>query len=84
MRLLKIEIGGDFSLVECVGNDIPRYAVLSHTWGENDEEYTFEDWNNDTGKTKAGYYKIRSCGQRALNNGFNHFWTLAASTTSPR
>jgi ankyrin repeat protein len=74
MRLLKIEIGGDFSLVECVGNDIPRYAVLSHTWGEDDEEYTFEDWNNDTGKTKAGYYKIRSCGQRALNDGFNHFW----------
>lgn len=71
---MKIEVGGDLSLVECVGSDIPRYAVLSHTWGGDDEEFTFEDWNNDTGKTKVGYYKIRSCGEQAARDGFGYFW----------
>lgn len=41
MRLLQIE---GFSLVESFGNDIPQYAILSHTWGANHEEVTFGTW----------------------------------------
>ena len=31
MRLLKSEDDGDFSLIEFVDNEIPQYAILSHT-----------------------------------------------------
>ena len=46
-----------------VGDDeIPPYAILSHTWKEG-QEVTFSDLINGTGKSKAGYDKIRFCGQ---------------------
>jgi hypothetical protein len=32
-----------FSLVQVEGKDIPPYAILSHTWGADDEELNFSD-----------------------------------------
>lgn len=32
-----------YCLVEAEGNDIPPYAILSHTWGADDEELKFQD-----------------------------------------
>jgi hypothetical protein len=45
MRLLLRSDTGEFSLTnDLVGDDtIPPYAILSHTWGANAEEVTFED-----------------------------------------
>ncbi|OCK99480.1 HET-domain-containing protein [Cenococcum geophilum 1.58] len=74
MRLLRPQDDGEFSLVEFVGNTIPRYAVLSHTWGSDGEEVTFKDLIDGTGKTKAGYRKIRFCGKQAANDGLQFFW----------
>ncbi|KAI9775014.1 MAG: hypothetical protein M1839_001614 [Geoglossum umbratile] len=74
MRLLQLEDGGEFSLVEFVGKNIPRYAILSHTWGSDDEEVTFNDLTNGTGKDRPGYRKIRFCGKQAANNGLQFFW----------
>jgi len=74
MRLLRIEDDGNFSLVERIGNNIPRYAVLSHTWGADEEEVTFRELLDGTGKTKAGYRKIRFCGKQAVNDNLQYFW----------
>ncbi|KAI9859110.1 MAG: hypothetical protein M1813_007066 [Trichoglossum hirsutum] len=74
MRLLRLEDDGQFSLVEFVGENIPCYAVLSHTWGSDDEEVTFNDLVNGAGKSKAGYRKIRFCGKQAANDGLQFFW----------
>ncbi|MBE3044358.1 HET domain-containing protein [Candidatus Bathyarchaeota archaeon] len=74
MRLLRVGDDGEFSLAEFVGRDIPRYAVLSHTWGVADEEVTFNDLMGATGKSKAGYRKIRFCGEHAANDGLEYFW----------
>ena len=38
-------------------------TILSHTWGHESQEVTFEDIVKDTGKHKARYAKIRVCGQ---------------------
>ncbi|KAG4428331.1 hypothetical protein IFR05_016186 [Cadophora sp. M221] len=38
-----------------------KYAILSHRWEA--EETTFEDLQNGTGMKKAGYEKIRFCGE---------------------
>jgi hypothetical protein len=59
MRLLRIDVGEDrFSLVEFTSEDIPPYAILSHTWGPDHEEVTYQDDIHNTGINKAGYEKI--------------------------
>ena len=73
MRLLRFEDDGEFSLIEFVGKNILCYAVLSHTWGSDDEEVTFNDLVNGTGKSKAGYRKIHFCTEQAASNGPQFF-----------
>ena len=74
MRLLRLEDNGEFSLVEFVGKNIPRYAVLSHTWRADDEEVTFKDLVEGAGQSKSGYSKIRFCGKQAAKDGLRFFW----------
>jgi hypothetical protein len=74
MRLLERNNGSEFSLTQDFGDDIPRYAILSHTWGANTEEVTFRDLMDGTGKSKAGYDKIRFCGEQARRDGLQYFW----------
>ena len=76
MRLLRRSKPGEFSFSRnFVGNDtIPPYAILSHTWGANSTEVTFEDLTNGTGKDKPGYEKIRFCGERAGQDDLEYFW----------
>ncbi len=75
MRLLERNPAGKFILTkDFVGNDeIPPYAILSHTWNDG-EEVTFEDLTNDTGEDKPGYEKIRFCGERARHDGLQYIW----------
>jgi hypothetical protein len=58
-------------------DDLPRYAILSHTWGDaevafqdvhklRDETYAFEE--------KAGYAKIKGCCTQAVKDGFKYAW----------
>ncbi|OCK77386.1 hypothetical protein K432DRAFT_304350 [Lepidopterella palustris CBS 459.81] len=74
MRLLKLKDDGEFCLVEFVGDKIPQYAILSHTWGPDYEEVTFKDLVEGTGKRKAGYQKIRFCGKQAADDDLQYFW----------
>jgi len=75
MRLLEIKSPGKFSLTDDIGDDhIPPYAILSHTWGPDAEEVTFKDLVEGTGQNKAGYQKLRFCGERAANDGLKYFW----------
>jgi heterokaryon incompatibility protein (HET) len=75
MRLLKRKNTGEFSLTNLlVSGDIPRYAILSHTWGADTEEVSFKDMIDGTGKRKTGYDKIRFCGEQAGRDGLQYFW----------
>ncbi len=74
MRLLLDRGHGDLSLVEYHDTNIPRYAILSHTWGADGEEVTFKDLMEGTGKNKAGYRKIEFCSKQAASNGLQYFW----------
>jgi hypothetical protein len=74
MYLLRFGNDDHFSLVEYVGSSIPRYAILSHTWGSDHEEVSFQEIKGGKGKGKAGYRKIRFCGERAASDGLQHFW----------
>jgi hypothetical protein len=74
MRLLKFDNVDGLSLTRDLGNNIPPYAILSHTWGRDEDEVTFYDVNFGTGKAKAGYSKIRLCGEQAREHGLEYFW----------
>jgi hypothetical protein len=77
MRLLKRNNTGEFSLTkDLVSEDmIPRYAILSHTWGVDTEEVSFKDMIDGTGiSNPAGYDKIRFCGEQARRDDLQHFW----------
>jgi hypothetical protein len=73
MRLLELE-NGEFSLIKLGGNNIPEYAILSHTWGTDGEEVTFKDLMKGTGKGKPGYEKIRFCAKQTDLDGLKYFW----------
>jgi hypothetical protein len=75
MRLLECGSAGEYSLTkDFVGDDIPRYAILSHTWGVDTEEVTFKDLMDRTAAGKPGYEKIRFCGEQARHDRLRHFW----------
>jgi hypothetical protein len=75
MRLLHSENSGFTFTNDFIGHDkIPPYAILSHTWGPVNEEVTFEDIVEGTGKVKPGYEKIRFCGEQARQDGLLYFW----------
>jgi hypothetical protein len=73
MRLLYFA-HGELSLTEDMFNDgsIPPYAILSHTWGN--EEVVFDEIVNNKGRNKAGYGKILFCAQQAAADGLQYCW----------
>jgi len=74
MRLLQVDENGEFSLTKVYVNDTPPYAILSHTWGDDEEEVTFKDLKKGSGKKKSGYKKIQFCGAQASRDGLQYFW----------
>jgi len=74
MRLLERKDTGEFSLTKDLVRNIPAYAILSHTWGAEDQEVTFKDSTEASGKSKAGYHKIRFCGDQAARDGCRYIW----------
>lgn len=74
MRLLQLYDNGECGLVERFGSNIPPYAVLSHTWGDDSEEVTFKDVKKGRGKDTTGYGKILFCGRQAGKDGLDYFW----------
>ncbi|KAH7093501.1 heterokaryon incompatibility protein-domain-containing protein [Paraphoma chrysanthemicola] len=61
-------------LEEYFGDDIPSYAILSHTWGS--DEVTFADMTCDqaAAERKKGYQKIDYTCIQALDDALNYAW----------
>ncbi|KAI3318427.1 HET-domain-containing protein [Xylariaceae sp. AK1471] len=74
MRLLKVRDDGALEFTEDLDSDIPPYAILSHTWGDDCQEVTFKDIKEGTGRYKQGYRKIRFCSAQAALDGLRYFW----------
>lgn len=51
---------------------IPKYAILSHRWEE--DEVSYEDWLAKRKWNGAGYKKIRSCCRLAASAGYEWVW----------
>lgn len=75
MRLLKTPVVHDLEFTKDFDeDDIPPYAILSHTWGLEEEEVTYTDIVDGTGKSKHGYKKIMFCAEQAHRDGQSYFW----------
>jgi hypothetical protein len=72
MRLLYFDSSRRLTSADFSQKTIPPYAILSHTWG--DDEFLFEDLVNGTSKSKAGYEKIMFCGEQAARDSLQYFW----------
>ena len=61
-------------LQDFVGNDIPKYAILSHTWG--DGEVLFRQvWDKEfPSNDLAGSCKIRNACAEAIKDGWEYIW----------
>lgn len=57
MRLLNVQTLDLEEFVGEPGNDVPRYAILSHVWGP--EEVTFHEMASD--RLIIGAKKIQTC-----------------------
>jgi hypothetical protein len=71
MRLLNART---LQVEEFIGTDIPPYAILSHTW--TDDEVSFQDitLHRSLAFEKSGYRKIRWCAAQTLADGLTHCW----------
>jgi hypothetical protein len=77
MRLLQYTHDGEFCVTDAIVDEdtAPPYAILSHTWGtEEEEEVTFDDIASGVGKSKPGYKKIQFCWEQARQDGFQYLW----------
>jgi hypothetical protein len=77
MRLLRASGDDDFSLVSFHDiRNVPPYAILSHTWGEDYDEVTFKDIFKGKGKCKRkpGYAKLKFCAAQAAKDEIEYFW----------
>lgn len=55
-------------LEEFANNKVPRYAILSHTWGA--EEVTLQDIKTDEATRLLGYEKAKNACSVALASGY--------------
>lgn len=74
MRLLTFGTDGGFSLTNDFLDDLPPYAILSHTWGADADEVTFADLQDGLGRDKAGFAKLVFCAEQAERDGIKYFW----------
>ncbi|KAH6646122.1 kinesin light chain [Truncatella angustata] len=75
MRLLQRDDAGNYSLTRnLASDDVPPYAILSHTWGP--DEVVFADIAKTPGdwQRKPGFDKIKFCANQARRHGLRHFW----------
>jgi len=65
MRLINVVTG---KLEDPAGS--PEYAILSHTWGDN--ELSFEDMARDYVQTQNKYPKVRGTIERARRRNIHY------------
>lgn len=57
-----------------VEEEIPPYAILSHTWGKASDEVKLQDLSDPNVKEKPRHQKIDYCWKQALEDGLDWVW----------
>ncbi|KAM0193853.1 hypothetical protein ACHAPA_009019 [Fusarium lateritium] len=70
MRLINVE---SLKLETFFGGQLPAYAVLSHRWGSDDEEVSFDDMRRGSTE-KTGMQKLIGCCQIEKQEKIQYVW----------
>lgn len=73
MLLLRIHGSGALRLTGDL-TKVPPYAILSHTWGPDEDEVTHDDFVSEMYHHKAGYAKIQLWGTQTQRDNLEYFW----------
>lgn len=79
MRLINTYTG---MFDEFIGNQMPEYAILSHTWEE--EEVSYKDIIEGRHKEKKGFKKIEMTCKIAAGQGIQWVWVDTCCKCSNR
>src|SRR5450756_1928963 len=60
-------------LTEFIG-DLPKYAILSHTWGPEEVPFKAMRKNVRPFIGKHGYRKVQQCCEQAAKDGYDWIW----------
>lgn len=71
MRLLKTD---SIELREFADDQVPPYAILSHTWGAEEVILRDLEGNRAAVAGRKGYEKIKHSCSVAANRGFKYVW----------
>lgn len=64
-----------YELKEFIGQDIPPYAILSHTWGQEEVLYRdITEGNLRVVQKRLGFTKIWYCAEQAKQDGLSYCW----------
>jgi hypothetical protein len=80
MRLVQYDEDGGLSITDDLvcEDTIPPYAILSHRWGDDAEELSYEDIARNAGGDKQSCKqiprKIRFCVSQARQDGLQYVW----------
>jgi hypothetical protein len=74
MRLLHLDDDGNLILTRELSEPFPPYAILSHTWGLEQDEVSFLDMQNGAWRRKKGSIKLDFCLEQAEKDGLRYFW----------
>lgn len=76
MRLLKASTvaseAQQLELVEFVGREVPGYAILSHTWGE--DEVLYEDVATLSARKRKAFPKVKYAAEQTRKDGLDFIW----------
>ncbi|KAB8226396.1 heterokaryon incompatibility protein-domain-containing protein [Aspergillus novoparasiticus] len=71
MRLINVHT---FDLEEFFNEQVPPYAILSHTWGNDEDEVSFRDITAGNTGDARWPIKFKGCCERAEEDGFTYAW----------
>jgi hypothetical protein len=79
VRLIRFYDNGNICLTSFSPEAVPLYGILSHTWGADGEEITYEELKGGiprpiSNSTRLGFQKLRFCQDRADQDGLRYFW----------
>jgi hypothetical protein len=67
IRLINWDDDGSINLTEW-NSSVPPYAILSHTWGNPNEEVSYQDIIQGAASQKKEYRKIEFCRNQAVSD----------------
>lgn len=79
VRLIRFHDNGNICLTSFSPEAVPLYGILSHTWGADGEEITYEELKGGvprpiSNSPRLGFQKLRFCQNRAAQDGLRYFW----------